>query len=214
MNLFSDEQPSVERLSTGTVLLHNFTHQYEQALLEAISTVIAHSPWRHMQTPGGKTMLVAMSNCGNYGWVSDNAGYRYATIDPLTKKPWLNMPSVFLDLATQAAQQAGFNWFIPDACLLNRYDVDTRLSLHQDKDEQDFAAPIVSVSLGLPATFLLGGLKRSDKTHHLRLTHGDVLVWGGEDRLRFHGVLPLESGNHQLLGAHRLNLTFRKARGV
>jgi alkylated DNA repair protein (DNA oxidative demethylase) len=121
------------------------------------------------------------------------------------------MPAAFLQLAAAAARQLGFEDFVPDACLINRYDPGTRLSLHQDRNERDFAAPIVSVSLGLPAVFLFGGSNRADKTSRVGLTHGDVVVWGGPARLRFHGVLPLAEGHHPLVGSHRVNLTFRKA---
>jgi alkylated DNA repair protein (DNA oxidative demethylase) len=164
-----------------------------------------------MLTPGGRKMSVGMTSCGTVGWVSDREGYRYSAHDPVSGDPWPPMPDAFRDLATQAAERAGFAAFRPDACLINRYEPGTRLSLHQDKDEKDFDAPIVSVSLGLPATFLFGGAHRSDTTQRVRLVHGDVVVWGGPSRLRYHGVLPLEDGDHPLLGRTRINLTFRKA---
>jgi alkylated DNA repair protein (DNA oxidative demethylase) len=167
--------------------------------------------FRHMMTPGGFAMSVATTSCGDLGWVSDKTGYRYAASDPLTGKAWPQMPASFKQLAKQAASMAGFANFEPDACLINRYQVGARMGLHQDKDEHDFSQPIVSVSLGLPAVFQMGGFARGDKTLKLPLYHGDVLVWGGESRLRFHGVLPVKAGYHPTVGEYRINLTFRKA---
>ena len=169
------------------------------------------APLRHMATPGGLRMSVAMSNCGQLGWVTDARGYRYVRQDPASSEPWPAMPPGLLQLAQDAAQAAGYPGFLPDACLVNRYLPGARMALHQDKDECDFTAPIVSVSLGLPATFLFGGNARSDKAVRIALVHGDVVVWGGADRLRFHGVAPLKDGEHALLGSQRINLTFRKA---
>jgi alkylated DNA repair protein (DNA oxidative demethylase) len=165
-----------------------------------------------MSTPGGHQMSVAMTNCGNAGWVTDRTGYRYDGVDPESGQPWPAMPAVLRKLAGEAAAEGGFKDFSPDACLINRYEAGARMSLHQDKDEQDFAAPIVSVSLGLPAIFLFGGLKRSDKPVRFRLVHGDIVVWGGPSRLFFHGVAPLADGEHATMGRQRINLTFRKAR--
>jgi len=156
-------------------------------------------------------MSVAMTNCGAAGWVSDRTGYRYRRIDPETGRPWPAMPAVFAELAARAAEVAGFPAFAPDVCLANRYAPGARLSLHQDRDEQDFGAPIVSVSLGLPAVFLWGGLSRSDRPRRVRLAHGDVVVWGGPARLTFHGIDTLRDGEHELTGAVRYNLTFRRA---
>jgi alkylated DNA repair protein (DNA oxidative demethylase) len=164
-----------------------------------------------MVTPGGHQMSVAMTNCGGLGWVTDRSGYRYDRLDPNSARPWPSMPPSFRELAREAAAQAGFDGFSPEACLVNRYLPGARMSLHQDKDEGDFGAPIVSVSLGLPATFLFGGLKRGDKAQRFRLSHGDVAVWGGPARLKFHGVAPLADGEHVLMGRQRINLTFRKA---
>jgi alkylated DNA repair protein (DNA oxidative demethylase) len=164
-----------------------------------------------MVTPGGFRMSIAMTNCGSFGWVTDKTGYRYDAIDPETGKHWPDMPASFLRLAAEAAANAGFPAFVPDACLVNRYEAGTRLSLHQDKNERDFLQPVVSISLGVPATFLFGGLKRADKTIRVPLEHGDVAVWGGPARLRYHGVAPLKAGNHPALGGQRINLTFRKA---
>jgi DNA oxidative demethylase len=205
------EEPRSEPLATGATILRKFALQNETAVLGAVNQVAAKAPFRQMVTPGGYRMSVAMTNCGPLGWVTDRSGYRYDAIDPESGRPWPAMPEPLLKLATSAATEAGFQKFIPDACLINRYEVGARLSLHQDKDEQDFTQPIVSVSLGIPAVFLFGGLNRSDKTTRIRLTHGDVVVWGGPARLRYHGVLALKEDHHPLVGDHRINLTFRKA---
>jgi DNA oxidative demethylase len=201
----------VEPLGPGTALLHGFALGAEDDLLAGVRQVLGLAPFRQMHVPGGRVMSVAMSNCGTLGWVSDGGGYRYARLDPHSGSPWPAMPKAFSALARQAAERAGFPGFVPDACLINRYVAGARLSLHQDKNERDFTAPIVSVSLGLPALFLLGGAKRTGRTLRLMLIHGDVLVWGGVDRLRYHGVLPLKAGCHAVLGEQRINLTFRKA---
>jgi len=180
--------------------------------MAALRDIVERAPFRHMITPGGYRMSVAMTNCGTAGWITDRTGYRYGTDDPETGKPWPAMPPLLHDLARRAADHAGFAGFAPDVCLINRYMPGTKLSLHQDKDELDLRAPIVSVSLGLPAIFLFGGLKRSDKASRFRLQHGDVAVWGGPARLAFHGVAPLADGEHPLMGRQRINLTFRKVR--
>jgi alkylated DNA repair protein (DNA oxidative demethylase) len=183
----------------------------EVAVLAALHNVVAAAPFRHMVTLGGFTMSVAMTNCGAAGWVTDRTGYRYDPCDPETNRPWPCMPDAFRNLATTAASAAGYPGFAPDACLINRYEPGARLSLHQDRNERDFSAPIVSVSLGLPAVFQFGGLQRNDPVRRIALRHGDVVVWGGPSRLRYHGVLPLKDGGHSLLGRARVNLTFRKA---
>jgi alkylated DNA repair protein (DNA oxidative demethylase) len=208
----ADVRRSQESMAEGAVLLRGFAKSFEAELIEALRDIAAQAPFRHMITPGGHRMSVAMSNCGGLGWVTDRSGYRYDASDPETGKPWPAMPPLFRELARQAAAEAGFDGFSPDACLINRYQSGARMSLHQDKDELDFGAPIVSVSLGLPATFLFGGSRRSDKPRRFRLEHGDVAVWGGPARLRFHGVAPLADGEHALMGRHRINLTFRKVR--
>jgi DNA oxidative demethylase len=207
-----DVRPSREAIAEGAVLLRGFAGPVEDELIAALREIVAQAPFRHMLTPGGHQMSVAMTNCGSAGWVTDRSGYRYDTIDPESKKPWPPMPLSFLALAKRAALQAGFDNFATDACLINRYQPGARMSLHQDRDEGDFGAPIVSVSLGLPAIFLFGGLKRNDKTTRYRLQHGDIAVWGGPARLAFHGVAPLADGEHAVLGRQRINLTFRKAR--
>jgi alkylated DNA repair protein (DNA oxidative demethylase) len=203
--------PREESLAEGAVLLRGFAGDVAETLLAAVDGVAAAAPFRHLVTPGGYLMSVAMTNCGAVGWVSDRSGYRYDTHDPTTGEPWPPLPAAFLDLAAAAAARAGFPGFAPDACLINRYEPGTRLSLHQDRDERDTGAPIVSVSLGLPATFLFGGLQRSDPTRKVRVEHGDVAVWGGPARLAFHGIAPLAEGSHARVGRQRINLTFRKA---
>lgn len=201
-----------ERLGPGTVVLRGFALADAAAVGAAIDEIVAQAPFRRMATPGGFHMSVAMSNCGPFGWVSDESGYRYSATDPASGQPWPPLPAIFLKLAAAAAAAGGFADFVPDACLINRYAVGARMSLHQDRDERDLGQPIVSVSLGLPATFLFGGLKRADPARRIALTHGDVVVWGGPDRLRYHGVLAVKAGTHPLVGDCRLNLTFRKAR--
>lgn len=200
-----------ERLGPGTVLLRAFALDEAAGVLAAIERITAAAPFRRMLTPGGRPLSVAMSNCGTLGWVSDRAGYRYVACDPQSARPWPEMPSLLRELAERAAALAGFPGFVPDACLINRYLPDARMALHQDRDERDLTAPIVSLSLGLPAVFLFGGLARGDRAGRLLLEHGDVLVWGGPDRLRFHGVQAIVAGCHAQLGEQRLNLTFRRA---
>jgi alkylated DNA repair protein (DNA oxidative demethylase) len=207
-----DARPAREVITEGAVLLRGFVRPHEHELIAAIEAITAESPFRQMFTPGGHQMSVAMTNCGSLGWVTDRSGYRYDAIDPASGQPWPLMPPLFHELAETAAASAGFAGFAPDACLINRYEPGARMSLHQDRDERNMAAPIISVSLGLPAIFLFGGLKRSDKPQRFRLQHGDVAVWGGPARLAFHGVAPLADGEHGLLGRRRINLTFRRAR--
>jgi DNA oxidative demethylase len=200
-----------EALAPGAMLLRGFVAAEDAALLAALQNVLARAPFRHMTTPGGFRMSVAMTNCGALGWVTDRSGYRYDAIDPESGRRWPDMPAAFLRLAGDAAANAGFRGFVPDACLVNRYQPGARLTLHQDKNERDFSAPIVSVSLGIAAVFLFGGLKRSDRPRRVPLEHGDVVVWGGPARMRYHGVQPLKAGRHRLLGEERINLTFRLA---
>jgi alkylated DNA repair protein (DNA oxidative demethylase) len=200
------------QLALQACVLHGFALEVADALLADIAAIETRAPFRHLVTPGGHVMQVAMTNAGTFGWCSDRRGYRYDRHDPQTGAPWPALSPAFLQLAADAACAAGFDGYVPDACLINRYAPGTRLSLHQDRDEDDRVAPIVSVSLGLPATFLFGGFERSDKTVRVPLQHGDVVVWGGEDRMRFHGVLPVKPGRHEAVGEQRLNLTFRKVR--
>jgi len=215
LSLFS-ETDALERrseaLGPGAVVLRAFARPSTGALIESMKEVARRSPFRCMTTPGGYRMSVAMTNCGDAGWVTDPTGYRYDAFDPSAGERWPAMPGVFRELATSAAAEAGFAGFAPDACLMSRYEPGARLSLHQDKDELDLVAPIVSVSLGLSAVFLFGGLRRVDRPRRVPLVHGDVVVWGGPARLRFHGVQPLKPGHHPLLGACRVNLSFRKVR--
>jgi DNA oxidative demethylase len=201
-----------EQLAPGAWLLHGFALDQGPALVAAIEDISAAAPFRHLVTPGGFRMSVAMTNCGSVGWASDRRGYRYDACDPLSGLPWPSMPPVFREIAQSAARAGGFCDFEPDACLINRYEPGARLTLHQDKDESDFSAPIVSVSLGLPATFLFGGDSRKDKRQRVPVQHGDIVVWGGAARLHHHGVLALKDGVHAILGSKRLNLTFRRAR--
>ncbi|MGI4796218.1 MAG: DNA oxidative demethylase AlkB [Janthinobacterium lividum] len=211
LDALEEPSPSRQVLADGAVLLRGFVRNLEDELLAEIERIAASAPFRQMVTRSGHTMSVTMTSCGPLGWVSDRRGYRYVPDDPDTSKPWPAMPNSFRQLATTAAAQAGFDGFVPDACLINRYEPGTRLSLHQDRDEQHLDAPIVSVSLGLPATFLFGGLHRTDPTQRVRLVSGDVVAWGGPARLAFHGVLPLPEGKHPLTGRCRINLTFRQA---
>ncbi|MDZ5648673.1 DNA oxidative demethylase AlkB [Nitrospirillum sp. BR 11828] len=203
--------PSRAGIGPGAVVLRGRALGLVPALLAAVERVAEAAPFRHMVTPGGFEMSVAMTNCGTAGWITDRAGYRYAAEDPMTGRPWPALPEVLRDLAHEAAEEAGYPGFDPDACLINRYEPGARLTLHQDRDERNRGHPIVSVSLGLPATFQFGGLKRTDPLLRVPLTHGDVVVWGGPSRLFHHGILPLKEGEHPELGARRLNLTLRRA---
>jgi alkylated DNA repair protein (DNA oxidative demethylase) len=205
-----DVRPAQEMMAESALLLRGFARTVETDLIAALRDIVAQAPFRHMVTPGGHQMSVAMTNCGSQGWVTDRHGYRYDGTDPETGKPWPLMPPSFRDLAGRAAAEAGFDGFAPEACLINRYRHGAKMSLHQDKDELDLTAPIVSVSLGIPATFLFGGLSRKETPRRYRLEHGDIAVWGGPSRLMFHGVAPLADGEHPLLGRQRINLTFRK----
>ncbi|MBD8479937.1 DNA oxidative demethylase AlkB [Pseudomonas coleopterorum] len=212
-SLFDDPQQPTRREALGeqTFVLRGFALPWLEEILPALREVLRAAPFRRMETPGGHTMSVALSNCGQFGWSTDARGYRYVSDDPLTGRPWPALPDVLHTLAREAAAAAGFDDFSPDACLLNRYVPGAKMSLHQDRDERDYGAPIVSVSLGLAAMFQLGGLQRSDRPLRVPLLHGDVMVWGGVDRLRFHGVLPLREGVHPVMGPQRINFTLRKA---
>lgn len=201
---------SQEQLEEGAMLLRGFGPSEAPALVDEVARITHVAPFRHMVTPGGYTMSVAMTNCGHLGWVSDRAGYRYTSVDPDTGAPWPPMPAAFIDIAVRAAAEAGFANYDPDACLINRYIPGAKLSLHQDRDEKDAWAPIVSLSLGLPAVFLWGGKRRSDPVRRLHLESGDIVVWGGPARFFYHGVSPLKDGQHPLTGSARINLTFRK----
>ena len=213
-DLFSDtisDAPSYEAFAPGAVLLRGYVLAYIDDILAALDRISAEAPFRHMVTPWGAVMSVAMTNCGTAGWLSDRTGYRYDRIDPDSLRPWPALPDCFRALAGDAACEAGYSGFVPDSCLINRYEPGTRLTLHQDKNERDYAHPIVSVSLGLPATFQFGGPKRSDPVRKFALLHGDAAVWGGPSRLCYHGVAELKDGDHDRLGRQRINLTFRHA---
>ena len=206
------QQPArIEHIGAQAFVLRGFALPWVEALLSALEGVLQQSPFRHMQTPGGFTMSARLSSCGDLGWTSDGHGYRYSPVDPVSATPWPHMPEAFFDIAAGAANAAGFAGFVPDAGLINTYSPGAKMSLHQDKNERSYDAPIVSISLGLPAVFQFGGFQRSDPAQRISLFHGDVVVWGGVDRLRFHGVLPIKPGNHPELGEQRINITLRKA---
>lgn len=207
-----EQRPRAEQIGEQSWVLHGFALPLIEQILPALDAILAAAPLRHMVTPGGFSMSVGTSSCGEWGWITDRSGYRYSGVDPLNGLPWPQMPNSFAALAHSAAERAGFSGFNADSCLINRYVPGAKMSLHQDKDEKDYAAPIVSLSLGLPAIFLFGGFARSDKTRRIPLLHGDMVVWGGVDRLRYHGVLPIKQGQHPRLGQQRINLTFRVAR--
>ncbi len=200
-----------EAVAPGAVLLRGFALPFVDNVRAALGDITAQASFRHMTTPWGAAMSVAMTNCGDAGWLTDREGYRYDGIDPETGQPWPAMPECFRELASHAADRAGYPGFVPDACLINRYAPGARLTLHQDRDERDYAPPIVSVSLGRPATFEFGGPKRRDRVKAFLVRHGDVVVWGGTSRLAYHGLAELKSGEHALLGNQRINLTFRRA---
>lgn len=214
-DLFADheteQQPRAEQIGEQSWLLRGFALPLIEQLLPALESILLAAPLRHMMTPGGFSMSVGTSSCGALGWITDRTGYRYSSVDPLSGLPWPALPPVFAELAHSAAARAGFPGFDADSCLINRYVPGAKMSLHQDKDEKAYAAPIVSLSLGLPAMFLFGGFNRSDKSQRIALLHGDMVIWGGVDRLRFHGVLPIKQGRHPRLGEQRINLTFRVA---
>lgn len=204
------EEQGIEWIAAGAAHLTGFAEPVEPLVREVLR-IAGRSPFRGMSTPGGHIMSVTTTSCGAAGWVSDRQGYRYARHDPATGEPWPAIPAAFMALAVAAAAKAGHANFAPDACLINRYAPGAHMSLHQDRNERDFSQPIVSVSLGLPAVFLFGGLRRADRPKRLPLENGDVVVWGGPSRRVFHGVEPVREGNHPLTGGCRINLTFRKA---
>jgi alkylated DNA repair protein (DNA oxidative demethylase) len=210
-DLFEASSGGVEEIAEGATLLRGFARAEASELLAEIHRIAEAAPFRHMVTPGGHRMSVAMTNCGSTGWITDRRGYRYEPADPETERPWPPMPELFSRLAARAAERAGFDGFEPDACLINRYAPESKLSLHQDRDERDFDAPIVSISLGLPATFLFGGKRRADRPRRILLESGDMVVWGGPARLFYHGITPLKDGEDALTGRCRFNLTLRKA---
>ena len=200
-----------DKFSEHRLVLRNYAKNFDTQLLEEIENIVKQNDFRHVKTPKGHQMSASMTNCGEYGWVSDKFGYRYEKTDPKTNQPWPKMPEIFRDLARSAADDSGYINFESDACLINRYRPKAAMALHQDKDEHDFTQPIVSISLGISVTFLFGGLTRTEKPVTKELHHGDIVVWGGPDRLRFHGVRPLKNNTHPLVGPFRFNLTLRKA---
>ncbi len=205
------DDPPYEALAPGAVLLRGYALPFVADILASVEIIAAQAPFRHMTTPWGAVMSVAMTNCGDAGWLADRTGYRYDRLDPASGLPWPGMPDCLRILAVGAAAEAGYPDFVPDACLINRYEPGTRLTLHQDKDERDYAHPIVSVSLGLPATFQFGGPRRRDAVRKIPVGHGDIAVWGGPARLNYHGVAELKEGEHSTLGRLRINLTLRRA---
>jgi DNA oxidative demethylase len=212
-SLFQDEQsgPLHEVIGEGAVLLRGFALPHAQSIQDELRAISIQAPPRKMLTPGGHSMSVSMTNCGDAGWTTDRRGYRYSKVDPESGRPWPRMPQNLLALAQLAAEEAGYTSFVPDSCLINYYEPKAKMSLHQDKNEDDYSQPIVSVSLGLPATFLFGGMERSAPTRKIRLEHGDVVVWGAKSRMVYHGIMPLKAGLHPEVGSMRINLTFRKA---
>ncbi|MCB1915777.1 MAG: DNA oxidative demethylase AlkB [Rhodocyclaceae bacterium] len=212
-DLFRDlaTQPEPMRLGDGAWLLPRFACDRAEAVLATLADILRQAPLRHMQTPGGCTMTVMMSCCGDRGWHSDPSGYRYTAVDPLSGRRWPPLPPVFAAVAAAAAEAAGYPAFVADTCLINRYVAGAKLSPHQDRDERALCHPIVSLSLGLPARFQFGGPRRRDPLLRTTLAHGDVVVWGGASRLAYHGVLPLDAGHHALTGSFRYNLSFRRA---
>jgi alkylated DNA repair protein (DNA oxidative demethylase) len=206
-----DEELARLELAPGAVLLRGFACAFDEELHQAVLGVAAAAPFRHMRTPGGFTMSVAMTNCGRYGWVSSERGYRYSEHDPDSGSAWPELPAGMRELARDAADAAGFAGFAPDACLVNRYEPGARLTLHQDRDERDFSQPIVSVSLGVPAVFLFGGVKRKERPLRLDVAHGDVVIFGGPSRLCYHGVAPLKAAQHPFAAQARINLKLRRA---
>lgn len=199
-----------EAIGDDSAILRGRAITVEDGLLRAVRLIEQQAPPRQMTTPGGGRMTALMSSCGVAGWTSDESGYAYRRRDPQSGSAWPALPGVLLDFAGECASEAGFHGFRPNSCLINRYAVGAGMGLHQDRNEGDFGHPIVSVSLGLPATFLFGGAHRTDPVAKARLVHGDVVVFGGRERLFFHGVRPVADGYHELLGPFRINLTFRK----
>lgn len=214
MSLFPDIE---EALPEGVVLFRKRLSLADQrAMLGDVADVIARAPLFRPQMPTGPYMINTLTNCGERGWVSDKRGYRYQQTHPETTQPWPPIPRTIQALAIDAVREAGFGDFEPDACLVNVYAADGRLSLHRDYDEAEFKWPIASLSFGNDADFQIGGLKRAGKTQTVRLHSGDVLVFGGPSRLRYHGVRKIIPGTspleHPVLPpGGRINLTLRRA---
>ena len=208
MNLFSqlELEPTHEELYPGAVLMRGLALPQDREFFAAMESIIAAAPLHHAVTPGGLPMGVMVTDCGD----SRAFANRWDAANTPGKQPWPRMPRVLYDFAIRCANRSGFPLFRPDACHINRYHAGIKLGLHQDRHEIDLNQPIVSISLGLECIFLLGGLQRTDKARHILLEHGDVIVWGGPSRMRFHGVQPLKPGSHPLTGPYRYNLTFRR----
>jgi alkylated DNA repair protein (DNA oxidative demethylase) len=211
-DLFNEEFDQKIQIADGAYCLRGFVLPVANDICAMLTQHFKAFPPQQMMTPMGYPMSVKTTSFGKFGWVGTPQGYGYSEVDLVTKKAWPPMPAVFFQLATDAAKEGGYSDFVPDTCLVNLYAIGTKMGLHRDQDELDFSQPIVSVSLGISATFLFGGAKRSDKTTKIPLTHGDVVVWGGKSRLHYHAIMPLKPNTHELLGACRINLTFRKAR--
>lgn len=199
----------VDVIMPEVVLLRGFVAT--APLLLEIEAIAAAAPFRRLETPGGGRMSVAMTNAGRWGWHSDRRGYRYLECDPESGRPWPTMPAAFAALARRAATRAGFPGFEPDCCLVNRYAIRAQMGTHRDFDELDLRHPIVSVSIGLPATFLWYGAARKGPPRRVEVTDGDVLVWGGAARAGYHGVRRL-TGRGEAPDGLRYNLTLRRAR--
>ena len=210
-DFFSDQMESQVMLAKGAYWLRGFALPQADTICAMLIEHLKNYPPQQMMTPMGYSMSVRTTSFGEFGWVSSKQGYGYAVKNSFTNESWPPIPESFFDLAQRAANQAGYVNFKPDTCLINVYEIGDKMGLHQDKDEADFSKPIVSVSLGLPVIFQFGGLTRTAKTLKVPLSHGDVVVWGADSRLCFHGVLPLKAGTHGTLGQRRINLTFRKA---
>ncbi len=208
MNLFSQlaAEPTHEEIYPGAVLMRGLALDQDFDFFAAVQTILAAAPLHHATTPSGLPMSVMVSDCGT----PEAFQRRWDPQNPRVRRMWPQMPRVLYDFAIRCAVRSGFPLFRPDTCHINRYQAGTKLGLHQDRHECDMTQPIVSISLGLECVFLLGGLQRTDKTKHILLEHGDVIVWGGPSRMRFHGVQPLKPGHHSLTGPYRYNLTFRK----
>ena len=206
-DLFSQTTTETQEILSDMYILRSFTSL--ASLIDEVKSVVQRAPLRYMQTPGGKKLNISMTNCGEYGWISESSGYRYTKHDPTSGQKWPNMPESFQLLAMQAARKCDFNGFKPNACLINHYKLGRNLTAHQDKNEPDLSQPIVSVSLGMSARFQIYGDSRNNKPLEIELYDGDVMVWGRSARLIYHGVKTNHSIPHPILGTHRINLTFR-----
>jgi alkylated DNA repair protein (DNA oxidative demethylase) len=208
MNLFSQlaTEPTYEEVFPGAVLMRGLALPDDREFLSAVEDILIAAPLHHAVTPSGLPMGVMVTDCGDPRAFAN----RWDPNNPERVRIWPPMPRILQEFALRCAVRSGFPRFRPDALHINRYQAGTKLGMHQDRHECDMTQPIVSVSFGLECTFLLGGLQRIDKPKRILLEHGDVIVWGGPSRMRFHGVQPLKPGSHPLTGPYRYNLTFRK----